>query len=56
MLQQTFLQKVVLMIFMGFMAACGIYVFRHVVLQAFYETGEGWKDSLYRKPAAEGIR
>jgi len=57
MLQQTFLQKFVLMLFFGFLAACGVWVFRHVVLQSFWESGEGWKESLYGKqPAAKKVR
>lgn len=51
MLQQTFFQKFMLMITCGFVAACMLWVFRHIVQQAFWESGEGWKESLYGKPA-----
>ena len=50
MLQQTFLQKFILMLLSGFAAACLLYVARHVVYQAFWETGEGWKESLKATP------
>jgi len=53
MLQQTFFQKFLLMIFFGFMAACLLWVMRHFVQQAFWESGEGWKESLYEKKPAE---
>lgn len=56
MLQQTFFQKFMLMIFFGFMAACGVWAFRHIVQQAFWETGAGWKESLYQKPAGKSAR
>jgi hypothetical protein len=50
MLQQTFFQKILLMIFSGFAAACLVWVFRHIVHEAFWETGEGWKESLKPVP------
>ena len=50
MLQQTFFQKFLLMITAGFVAACLLWGLRHVVRQAFWETGEGWKESLYTNP------
>jgi len=50
MLQQTFTQKFLLMIVSGFVAACLLWGLRHIVRQAFWETGEGWKESLYEKP------
>lgn len=56
MLQQTFFQKFLLMIFSGFVAACLLWVMRHFVQQAFWESGEGWKESLYEKKPAERAR
>ena len=47
MLQQTFFQKLMLMVFAGFFAASMLWVFRHIVAQSFWETGAGWKESLY---------
>lgn len=47
MLQSTFTQKFLMMILLGFFAACLIYFYRHIVQQAFYESNEGWKKSLY---------
>ena len=40
-----------LMVMAGFAAACMIYLFRHIVERAYYETGPGWKESL--KPKAQ---
>ena len=53
MLQQTFVQKLLGIIFAGFMAACFLWVFRHIVDQAFYESNEGWKD-MYKKTSTPG--
>jgi hypothetical protein len=50
MLQQTFLQKFLLMIAAGFCAAGVLWVFRHVVERAYYETGSGWRESMSVKP------
>lgn len=47
----TFLQKLMLTIAIGFVAAGMVYLFRHVVEQAFWESGEGWQESLHKKPA-----
>ena len=47
----SFLQKFMLMIAAGFVAACMIYLFRHIVQQAIWESGEGWQESLHQKPA-----
>jgi hypothetical protein len=46
----SFLQKFVLMIAAGFVAAGMIYVFRHVVQQAIWESGEGWQENLRQRP------
>ena len=47
MLEGTFTQKLLLMIFVGFFAACGLWGFRHIIQEAFYETSNaGWRDSL----------
>jgi hypothetical protein len=56
MLQQTFFQKFLLMIMAGFFAACLLYGFRHIIRQSFWETGEGWKESLYSDPKSEKLR
>lgn len=48
MLQSTFSQKLMMAIIAGFAAACLLYAFRHIVQQAFWESGEGWKKSLYQ--------
>ena len=55
MLQGTFTQKLLLTIIAGFAAACLLWVFRHIVEQAFYESNEGWKD-MYRSTPAQDIR
>ena len=44
MLQQTFMQKVWTTLAAGLIAACLLWVFRHFVEEAFYESNEGWKD------------
>ena len=56
MLQQTFTQKLLLMIISGLLAACMLWVFRHIVQRAFWESGEGWKESLYATPAPIKVR
>lgn len=45
----SFLQKFVLMVIAGLAAACLIYLFRHIVEQAYYETGPGWRESMKPK-------
>ena len=49
MLGSTFTHKFLMSVFCGFAAACLLYAFRHIVQQAFYESNEGWKKSLYEK-------
>ncbi|HEX8296787.1 MAG TPA: hypothetical protein VF593_10825 [Chthoniobacteraceae bacterium] len=49
MLQSTFTQKFLMTMVCGFAAACLLYAFRHIVQQAFYESNEGWKSSLYER-------
>jgi hypothetical protein len=57
MLQSTFTQKFLLMIFAGFAAACMFWVFRHFVQEAFYESSnEGWRDSLHGATAEKRRR
>jgi hypothetical protein len=51
MLQHTFMQKVISMIVAGFFAACLLWVFRHIVQRAFWESGEGWKEMYKSTPA-----
>lgn len=47
----SFLQKLMLMIVAGFAAAVLLYLFRHVVNQALWESSdEGWRES--RRPKA----
>jgi hypothetical protein len=46
----TFLQKLMLMIVAGFAAASMLYIYRHVVHQALWESSDaGWKESLRPK-------
>lgn len=43
----TFTHKLILMIFAGFVAACLLWGFRHIIQQALWETSDaGWKQSL----------
>ncbi len=49
MLQSTFTQKLIMTLITGFAAACLLYMFRHIVQQAFWESNEGWKKSLYER-------
>jgi len=55
MLQQTFTQKLLLTIISGFAAACLLWVFRHIVERAFYESNEGWKD-MYKSTPTRSVR
>jgi len=55
-MQHTFFQKFLLMILAGFAAACMLWMFRHFVRQAFWESGEGWKESLYKDAPARKVR
>ena len=46
----TFTQKLFLMIAAGFAAACLLWMLRHFVEQALWETSDkGWKESLHQK-------
>jgi hypothetical protein len=47
----TFSQKFMLVVAAGFMAAGMLYLFRHVVQQAMWESGDGWHESLKKTPA-----
>ena len=51
MLGSTFTHKILMTMAAGFAAACLLFVFRHIVQQAFYESNEGWKESLNGKAA-----
>ena len=43
----TFTHKLILMILAGFVAACLLWMFRHIIQQALWETSDaGWKQSL----------
>lgn len=55
MLQGTFTQKLLLVIIAGFAAACLLWVMRHIVERAFYESNEGWKD-MYKSTPARKVR
>lgn len=44
------------MVLSGLLAACFVWAFRHIILQSFWETGEGWKESLYGTPAVKKAR
>jgi zinc transporter ZupT len=46
MVGNSFTHKFLMTVFAGFAAACMLYLFRHIVQQAFYESGEGWKSSM----------
>ncbi len=48
-MQNTFTHKILMTAMAGFAAACLLYAFRHIVQQAFYESNEGWKTSLYER-------
>ena len=45
-MQNTFTHKVLMCMIAGFAAASMFWVFRHFVQEAFWASGEGWKDSL----------
>ena len=46
-MQHPFQHKLLMTAMAGLAAACLLYAFRHIVQQAFYESNEGWKTSLY---------
>ncbi len=49
-MSSTFTQKFLMMIAAGFVAACLLWVFRHIIEQALWETSDaGWKESLQQK-------
>jgi hypothetical protein len=56
MFQQTFTQKLLTCIVAGFFAACLIWVIRHIVNEAFYESNEGWKEIFKKKPSTQDTR
>ncbi len=50
MLQSTFTQKFLMMIFAGFCAACLFWMFRHFIEEALWESSDaGYKQSLHGK-------
>jgi hypothetical protein len=55
MLQQTFMQKFWSVVIAGFFAACLLWLFRHIVEQAFWESNEGWKD-MYKSTPGQKAR
>lgn len=52
-MHNTFSHKLLMCVFAGFGAACMFWVFRHVVQEAFFESGEGWKESLHGSTAEQ---
>lgn len=52
-MQNTFTHKILMTAMAGFAAACLLYAFRHIVEQAFFESNEGWKTSLYDHPSSK---
>ena len=55
-MQSTFTHKLLMCMVSGFAAASMLWVFRHFVQQAFWESGEGWKDSLSASTAERAGR
>lgn len=55
-MQSTFTHKILMCMVSGFAAASMLWVFRHFVQQAFWESGEGWKDSLSASSAEPARR
>ena len=49
MFGSTFTHKFLMTLASGFVAACVLFLFRHIVQQAFYESNEGWKESLHKR-------
>lgn len=56
MFQQTFMQKVLSVIISGFLAACLLWVLRHFVEQALWESGEGWNQMYQSNQSTPGRR
>jgi hypothetical protein len=50
-MENTFLQKLFLAIFAGFIAACLLWGFRHIIQRAFYESNEGWREMFHSTPS-----
>jgi hypothetical protein len=55
-MQSTFTHKLLMCMVSGFAAAAMLWVFRHFVQQAFWESGEGWKESLSASTAERAGR
>jgi hypothetical protein len=49
-MQNSFFQKLLMTMLAGFVAAGLHYLFRHVINQAIYESGEGWKEIYISTP------
>ena len=48
-MSSTFTHKFLMMILAGFAAACLLWMFRHIIQEALFETSDaGWKQSLHR--------
>jgi hypothetical protein len=43
----SFTQRFLMTMMAGFAAACMLFFYRHVVAQAIWETGVGWRDSTF---------
>lgn len=46
----AFVRKLLLCIAAGFVAACLVWVLRHFVQRAYYESNEGWRDMYHSTP------
>jgi hypothetical protein len=50
-MDNTFTHKVLMCMLAGLGAACLLWTFRHFVQEAFYASGEGWKESMHGSTA-----
>ncbi len=50
-MENTFLHKLLLAIFAGFIAACLLWGFRHIIQRAFYESNDGWREMFHSTPS-----
>lgn len=55
-MQDSFLRKLLSTLMLGFAAACLLWAFRHLVVQALYETGPGWRDMFKKNGVEERAR
>ena len=54
MFQHSFLQKLISVVLAGLVAAGVLYLYRHIVQRAFYESNEGWREVFKPTPAHRG--